>query len=190
MSRAIRMLCLVAVAGLILAACGESTGEPDENGRITVIMTESKFEPANIKVVPGQTVTFVLVNEGEKEHEFMIGRDVNTDDGFPNGFHTNWLDTLEPMPMVMPAEAAVGGESMDMGGDEGMDMGEEGEHAHEEEDMHMDHGFMVVRDPGQTAEMTIVIPSDAGGQEWEIGCFTDDGAHYDEGMKGKLIIEG
>lgn len=44
-------------------------------------MTEFAFEPSDIKVAPGDTVTIVLMNEGEKDHEFMIGRDVDTADG-------------------------------------------------------------------------------------------------------------
>jgi uncharacterized cupredoxin-like copper-binding protein len=48
---------------------------------------------------------------------------------------------------------------------------------------------MVMRAPGEKAEITITIPADASG-EWIIACFEEDGAHYDDGMHGTLIIEG
>jgi uncharacterized cupredoxin-like copper-binding protein len=47
---------------------------------VVVTVTEFAFEPSDIKVAPGDTVTIVLMNEGEKDHEFMIGRDVDTDE--------------------------------------------------------------------------------------------------------------
>ncbi len=50
-----------------------------------------------------------------------------------------------------------------------------------------DHGFMVMRDPTESATVTITIPADAVG-EWDIGCFEEEGAHWDDGMKGKLIV--
>ncbi len=56
------------------------------------------------------------------------------------------------------------------------------------EEAHAEHGFMVMRQPGQQAELTFTVPADASG-EWEIACFEEDGAHYDDGMHGKLIIE-
>jgi hypothetical protein len=95
--------------------------------------------------------------------------------------------------MVMPAEAAMGAEGeMDMGDDGSMtDDTMAGDEAMEDdhmEDDHMAHGFMVMRPPGERAELTFVVPVDASG-EWEIGCFEEDGAHYDDGMRSKLIIE-
>jgi hypothetical protein len=38
--------------------------------------------------------------------------------------------------------------------------------------------------------MTVIeftIPEDRVG-EWEMGCFEDNGTHYDDGMRGKVII--
>lgn len=32
-----------------------------------------RFEPAALEVEPGETVTFVVTNEGKKEHEFVLG---------------------------------------------------------------------------------------------------------------------
>ncbi len=46
---------------------------------------------------------------------------------------------------------------------------------------------MVMRDPGESAEVTFTA-GHVG--EWQIGCFEDDGAHWGDGMLGKLVVEG
>ena len=45
-------------------------------------------------------------------------------------------------------------------------------------------GFGVSVAVGETIEVTFTVTADMAG-DWEIGCFEDDGAHWDEGMKGK-----
>ena len=44
--------------------------------------------------------------------------------------------------------------------------------------------------PGVVASttLTFTVTEDMVG-EWEIGCFEEDGLHYDDGMKGKLVIK-
>ena len=227
MSRFTKAVVLMAVAALGLAGCGEGAATPDENGEIVITMTESAYAPNVIEVSPGQTVTFVLVNEGEKDHELMIGRSVTFTDGAPDGFEHNFFEGLSPL--VDPPEAAMEMDEMDMEMDmddmdmegmemEGMDMDEdddmhmegmemdedddmdmEGMEMDEDDDMHMEgmemdeggdhagHGFMVLRQPNETARITITIPLDATG-EWELGCFEEDGAHWDDGMKGTFTI--
>jgi uncharacterized cupredoxin-like copper-binding protein len=105
----------------------------------------------------GQTVTLVLKNVGDKEHEFMIGRDAKTTDGAPDGFEHDFFEALDTA--VSPPDALMG-----MGDD------------------------MVMRDPGESAEVTFTVTADQVG-EWQIGCFEDDGAHWDDGMQGKLVVE-
>lgn len=53
----------------------------------------------------------------------------------------------------------------------------------------MDHaGFVVVLPNGsQDATITFTVTEDMLG-EWEMGCFTDDGQHYEGGMKGTLVV--
>ena len=85
---------------------------------------------------------------------------------------------------------------LDVDADGDMEMGEEGDMDMTEgegdmdmaDDDHMEHGFMVMRQPGEQASVTFTVPADASG-EWEIACFEEDGAHYDDGMRGTLIIE-
>ena len=65
---------------------------------------------------------------------------------------------------------------MDMG-DMDAEMGDSDVHA----------GFMVQRRPGEVARLTVTVPSDVVG-EWEIGCFRGRGAHWDAGMRARLIV--
>jgi len=84
---------------------------------------------------------------------------------------------------------------------------EEGEHAHEEEEaamsgefaavqeplMHPHPGYMVLLQPitvQPNEEPTIIeftIPEDKAGV-WTIGCFQESGLHFDDGMRGTLIV--
>ncbi|MBI4320577.1 MAG: hypothetical protein HY675_18965 [Chloroflexi bacterium] len=47
------------------------------------------------------------------------------------------------------------------------------------------HGTMIVVAPGGRAIVTFTVPASRLG-EWEIGCFRS--AHYESGMKGKLVV--
>lgn len=55
---------LVAVLGLVAAACGGDSGAPEEGGSsgarsgTVVIAKDSKFSPSDLTVRPGQTVTW------------------------------------------------------------------------------------------------------------------------------------
>lgn len=177
-------LCAMA---LVMAACGGGGTTVEDGGEVVIELSEFAFSPDSITVTAGSTVTFVLRNEGEKEHEFMIGRDVRITDGAPDGFEHDFFEGMEPT--VVPADAAMTDMDMDMGdGDMGDgDMSEDGDMG-DMGDEHAEHGFMVMRSPGQEATITITIPEDATG-EWQFGCFEEDGAHWDDGMRGTLTVE-
>lgn len=172
---------IAAAVALVATACGggDSAVTPDEDGVIIIEMSEFAFSPGDIKVKVGDTVTIKLNNVGDKEHEWMIGREVESEEGFPNGFHVNFFDDMMGLE-VMPMDAAMGMPDMEMDGDdstmEGMD-----------DDM--GHGFMVMRMPGEAATITFTVTEDQIG-EWEMACFEEDGAHYDDGMRGTFIVEG
>lgn len=195
-----RLTILLGMLALVVGACGGGAATPADSGELVIDLTEFEFNPDNIELKVGQQVTFVLSNEGEKEHEFMIGRDVNTDPGYPNGFEHDFFETTDPV--VDPMDALAGMGDMDM--DDDMDMGDEemsdttmGDMSDEEMgemdegDEHAEHaGFMVVREPGQSATITFTPTADSVG-EWQIGCFEEDGAHWDDGMTGTLtVVEG
>lgn len=185
---------------LALAGCS-STPEPLE---ITVVMSEFAFEPADIELQVGQEVTINFINNGVQEHEFMVGKDVDDHDGFPNGFGEDFFEAAGVEPVV------VGGMGdMDMDDDDGddhdedadmeEDMDTENDHEDgddndadmEEDDGHGDDGhsgFMISVPEGDTSSsIQFTVTEDMLG-EWEIGCFLQEGTHYDEGMHGSLIV--
>jgi plastocyanin len=168
-------LLLVSVIAVLVAACGGGGETVADGGEVEIVMTEYEFEPSEIHLSPGTTVSFVLTNEGEKDHELMAGQEVHIEDGVPHGFESDFFDTVEDLTIDPPDALETSMEGMDMG-DESMssdttmgDMDDESEMA---EDEHMDEEMdvMVVREPAQTATITFTV-TEASIGEWEFGCF-------------------
>ncbi|HUF39368.1 MAG TPA: cupredoxin domain-containing protein [Anaerolineales bacterium] len=154
-----RLLFFSALAFAALALSACSSAPPP--AEFTVEMTEFAFTPNEFEVQVGQEVTFHLANHGALEHEFMIGRSPMMMDSMPGGYEHNMFEHDEPMVMGGEAHHEMGG---------------------------MDHGFMVaIPRGGDDATITFTVTEDMIG-EWEIGCFTDGGSHYDQGMHGTLIV--
>lgn len=74
-----------AALALVISACGgaveASTDNHDDPAGVTtervieVSMTEFAFSPAPIEVNEGETVTFVVTNDGVVDHEFRLAND-------------------------------------------------------------------------------------------------------------------
>lgn len=77
---------IAAIPGTVLAGAGHSDGnghhganigmpgqEADVSRTITVVMKDVAYDPSLIAVAPGETVKFVIRNEGQLVHEFNIG---------------------------------------------------------------------------------------------------------------------
>jgi len=165
------------------AACAGGGGRAAApSGEITIVMKELNpnkyaYEPNTIRVKAGQEVRITLVNEGEKDHEFMVGRDVMIMNGNPSGFKEDFFEGIE-------VRAERNGQPVELA----ELSGEEGAHEHEAEEMGH-HGFMALLYEGdEPVTLIFTVPEDKVG-EWEIGCFQDDGDHWEKGMKGKLIVE-
>lgn len=187
---------MLAILALLVAACGGGGDTLADGDEVTISLSEFEFEPAELRLTPGTTVTIRLENTGEKDHEFMAGQEVHLEDGIPHGFESDFFETVEGLSVDPPDALSSSMEGMDMG-DESMtdttmgDMeGDEEEHTEDEDEEHvdMDMGFMVVREPAETATITFTV-TEASIGEWEIGCFEEDGAHWDDGMKGTIIVE-
>jgi plastocyanin len=187
-------LVLLCVFVVLLTACGGSAASPDSSGELVIDLSEFAFDPDNIEIEAGQKVTFILNNSGEKEHEFMIGREVRIVDDVPDGFEHDFFEGLDVHHsgggMIMGLEMDEMAMDEEMAMEEG---GETDEMAMEEGDEHEDdemahHGFMVMLPEGSDdGSISFTVTADKVG-EWEIACFEDDGQHYEDGMKGKLVV--
>jgi hypothetical protein len=150
---------------LLAAACGGAKPEP---ANITIEMSEYAFTPETIELQVNQDVTLNLVNIGALDHEIMIGRDVMMMDNRPNGYQVDFFENAGVEPTV--------------------EMGEMGEGDHEHEDEEMHSGFMVLLpENGGTATMKFTVTEDMVG-EWEMGCFEQEGVHYTAGMVGTVVV--
>ena len=158
--------------GLLLAACSGQNSQANQKPepvKYTIEMSEFSYSPNELQVKVGQEVTIELVNNGMLAHELMIGREVKMHDSRPDGFEQDMFESSHVEPSVMGG--MQGG--MDMGSS---DMGDE--HT----------GFMVtIPENGDNAMISFTPTQDMLG-EWEIGCFQQEGVHYDAGMKGKLVV--
>ena len=67
---------------------------------IEIIMTEFAFEPGPIDVAAGETVEFVVVNEGAIQHEFRVTTQDDIDHHVDEG-HTDHSDAMEPGVMLL-----------------------------------------------------------------------------------------
>jgi uncharacterized cupredoxin-like copper-binding protein len=188
----IRMIVLLGISVFLLAACGASGATPDASGELSLIQVDDEggmhFSPGDIVLTAGQKVRIVLENQGEKNHELMIGKNViRMANGAPDGFEIDFFEGIEDLVQVqlgMGSMLMIDGETvmgMDMGEEDGgMDMGGEGE---------MDHMGWMLMSPAGSGKTIIefTVPADKVG-EWEMGCFEDEGTHYDDGMRGTLTV--
>ena len=162
---------VVLLFALILAACSGQPPQADQNNepvRYTIEMSEYAFTPPAIQAKVGQEVTLELINTGVLEHELMIGQEVKMTNSRPDGYQHEMFEAAKLEPVVMGGKA----------GDDDMGHGHGGEHT----------GFMVTVPMGaEKATVTFRVTEDMLG-EWELGCFSQQGVHYDAGMKGTFIV--
>ena len=53
---------------------GEPADASEADRQVTVLASdELRFEPATIEATPGEAITFTVRNEGETDHEFVLG---------------------------------------------------------------------------------------------------------------------
>ncbi len=76
-----KTLTLAIAAALVAAACGTAVDDfPTDVGGddirvVAVTMSEFSFSPAVVEVEQGETVRFVVTNDGVAEHEFELSND-------------------------------------------------------------------------------------------------------------------
>ena len=146
-----------------LVACGGGASQLKPVS-FNIDMTEYSFTPNTLDLKVGQEVTLNFTNKGQLQHEIMFGRGVHEDaNGRPAGYEEDMFAAGGVTPTsTQSAEAS-----------------EEAEEEHT--------GFDVTIPPGATAKVTFEVTKGMVGQ-WEMGCFEQDGVHYDAGMKGPVTV--
>jgi uncharacterized cupredoxin-like copper-binding protein len=159
MNTLMKVLILVTIA-FGLAACGG--GAKSEPVTFNIDMTEYKFTPAALELKVGQQVTLNLTNSGQLPHSVMFGRGVEMVNNRPAAYQTDMFAGGEQPQVTQDIQPEAGAEM-----------------AHD--------GFMVVLPVGAKATVTFTVTDDMVGT-WEMGCFEQDGVHYDAGMKGPVTV--
>ena len=202
MKRLLFLIILLPVSFLLLLiAC-----KPHEESNTIRIMTgDFYFKPKTIELNAGQKVKIELINEGNIEHEFMVGRGVKTDKGtdahgdMHEGMednnetpvmgheHNGEMHNHEGMQDMQGMHSAHTGTSRGFDEDffEGIEVAAQTENR--AEFMRMPgHGTMVLLNPQGKAVITFTVPADRIG-EWEMACFIP--GHYEAKMKGDFVVE-
>lgn len=156
-------IAVMLAAVVVATACGSSA----VSGDVTISGTEFAFKPNALRWKVGQQVRITLTNDGQKDHEWVVGKDPMAMTGMARTFATQFLadvdvrferdgKPVEPKMVWMT----------EMGANE-----------------------RAIALPVGVRPTTVIftVPNKPG--EWEMACFEDDGAHYDDGMKGKVTVE-
>ena len=80
-----RIFTTLAVLAIVLAACGESAGTVDSPRRVEVDASEFAFDPEAIDITGGETVEFVITNNGAVTHEFVVTSQTEIDEHLEAG---------------------------------------------------------------------------------------------------------
>lgn len=150
-------------------AFGEPAPAAKATRTVNVVLKDIAFEPKNLHVKAGETVRFVLVNEGKLPHEFNLG---------DKAMHAEHQKEMIAMQGKMFTQG-MNHEGMDhnqmMSHGQMMDHG--GGHGH-------GGGNTVLVMPGQRAELTWTFRKST---PIEFACNVP--GHYQAGMVGALTIE-
>ncbi|MEX2323071.1 MAG: plastocyanin/azurin family copper-binding protein [Acidimicrobiia bacterium] len=150
---------MYAVLVLVVAACGDDKpGEEASDGvrRIEISAAEFHFTPDLVTVSPGETVEFVVTNDGDIDHEFRVTDQAGIDAHIEGGHEEH------------------GGGDMDDMSDDG-DMGDMGEAG-------MDSGMLTLA-PGSVMTLTVTFP-DNPEELTRFVCLIP--GHYEAGMVGDI----
>jgi uncharacterized cupredoxin-like copper-binding protein len=145
------------------AGIGEPAEASQASRTVEIMMHDNYYEPESVTVSEGETVRFVVRNEGELVHEFNIGT---------AAMHAAHQDEM----MMMVEHGVIDGDHInhDM---MKMDMG--GGHLMEHDDPNS-----VLLEPGQSAEVAWTFATDA---DLEFACNLP--GHYESGMVGQINIQ-
>ena len=109
------VLGLILAGAMLLATAGCSAtppplgtpGSSDAPRAVNVIMRDFLFEPRPIRLVPGETVRFTIVNAGLVAHDFVLGdAEVQAAWGAADAAATPPIIGASPPPASAPADTA------------------------------------------------------------------------------------
>lgn len=159
MRRAFAIMLAAAVAAT--ACAGGATGD------VTISSAEFTFKPSALRWKVGQQLRITLTNDGQRPHEWVIGKGLMSMPGMAKTFNEQFFSGVDVKfeRDGKPADPSTVWMTQ-MGPDE-----------------------RSVALPIGTRPIAVIftVPDKPG--EWEIGCFEDFGAHYESGMKGKVTVE-
>ncbi len=127
---------------------------------IEVRMGEMFFDPKSIDVAPGETIRFVVINEGDVVHEFNLGTE------------KDWVSHINEMER-MTAEGMIDYDRIDHEKMRAMGM------------MHSDPNSTLL-EPGERAEVIWRFPDEAT----EVGFACNVPGHREAGMVGDIVFRG
>ncbi|MCY1274137.1 Copper binding protein, plastocyanin/azurin family [compost metagenome] len=165
------LLAVPALADAGRYSFGHPANPADATRTVEIVMGEMYYEPARLQVKAGETVRFVVKNEGSLLHEFSLG------DAAAHAEHQKKMAMMQQMGMLTPTELkhAMPMDHGQMG--HGMDSAE---HAAM---MRHDDPNSVLVEPGKRAELTWTFSQASG---LEFACNIP--GHYQAGMTGTLMI--
>lgn len=184
------VIALLLGAGSFAWSNAQRTAPP---GDYVIHMVDYAYEPNNMVWKVGQKVTVTLINDSQshppKPHEWMVGRDANSEDTVfgkvpADGFGTAFFDGVDiniddgaNLLMLMPGNSKLTGKpamSVLAKGAMNMSQGE---------------SFMPVMGPQGRLTISFTVPDKPG--VWEFGCFQQSGQHFLNGMRGKVnVVKG
>lgn len=148
-------------------AHGVVIGEPGDaaavDRTIEIVMGDNFFEPERLTIRSGETVRFVVKNEGEFLHEFNLGT------AAMHAAHQAEMMTMMEHGMITPTGIDHERMKMDHGG-----------HGMEHDDANS-----VLVDPGDTKELVWKFTADTN---LEFACNIP--GHYESGMMGEIDVTG
>ena len=163
------VLAAVAAALLIVPACGDDADTaPEGPRRVDIELSDFEFDPDLASVTAGQTVEFVVTNNGAVEHEFRVTNQAEIDAHIAGGHQEHTDDGMGDM------SDETGDDMGDMSDETGDDMG----------DMEQP---MLVLPPGETMTLTVTFPEDTT-LFTHFVCLIP--GHYEAGMVGEIVYSG
>ena len=157
-----RFLYSIIILLITILAWNTATGRET----IKIDMDDYKFVPDTVHIPAEEQVVLQFINIGTVDHEFMAGKEVNSDfTGYNVDLFAN-VDVKKEKGEVKKKPAVPAPEKP------------------------RQPGVALVLLPAQSGSMSFTLPKDKTG-EWEMGCFIPLGelTHYHAGMKGIVVVE-